>query len=158
MAEPTVDERIRAVLLYIDGSRVAEEICAVHGIPLRTFRRWVSAYRKDGIEALKPKRPGPERGTNSISVYHIKPIYGKPYHPRGRGKIESYHKVLYRELITQVRFTSLSHFKRELRKFDRKYNCWRKQLALAWKVLLQSTMTEDTSTRRASEISNKVCH
>ena len=69
-----------------------------------------------------------------LSKYHIKPIYGKPYHPRGRGKIESYHKVLYRELITQVRFTSLSHFKRELRKFDRKYNCWRKHQGLAWKT------------------------
>jgi transposase InsO family protein len=66
--------------------------------------------------------------------YHIKPIYGKPYHPRGRGKIESYHKVLYRELITQVRFSSLTHFKTELRKFDRKYNYWRKSQALGWKT------------------------
>jgi putative transposase len=283
MAKATVDERVRAVLFYINGGgdrRSARDICATYGIPVRTFRRWVSAYRKHGIEALKPKKPGPERGTNSISAnlewriiepkqkhpswgarrikfqydlpccwstvhrvikrhqmlirikskpqppvkrfqrkhvdsmwqgdsfqfrissmekvyvtgfvddcsryriksevylrkgadeaidalrcalskkgritrevyldnakqftakefkaelskYHIKPIYSKPYHPRRRGKIESYHKILYRELITQVRFTSLSHFKRELRKFDRKYNCWRKQQALGWKT------------------------
>ncbi len=64
----------------------------------------------------------------------IKLIFGKPYHPRGRIKIESYHKVLYRELITQVRFASSSHFKRELRKFDRRYNYWRKSESLEWKI------------------------
>jgi transposase InsO family protein len=279
MVQPTIDERIRVVLLYIDGGRAAEEICAMHGIAPRTFRRWVSAYRIGGIEALKPKKPGPKCGTNSIppklecriiefkqknpswgarrikyqydlpccwstvhrvikrhnmlirikakpqppvkrfqrkhvdsmwqgdsfqfrissvgkvyvtgftddrsrfrvksraylhkradeaidalrhalskgrvprevyldnakqfiakefkaelAKHHIRPIYGKPYHPRGRGKIESYHKVLYRELITQVRFTSLSHFRKELRKFDRRYNYWRKSQSLRWKT------------------------
>ena len=69
-----------------------------------------------------------------LAKYHIRPIYGKPYHPRGRGKIENYHKILWNELITQVRFKSLSHFKRELRKFDRRYNYWRKSQALGWKT------------------------
>lgn len=64
----------------------------------------------------------------------IKLIYGKPYHPRGRGKIEGYHKALYRELITQVEFTSLSHFRAELRKFDRSYNEWRKQEIHGWQT------------------------
>ena len=64
----------------------------------------------------------------------IKLIFGKPYHPRGRGKIESYHKTLWCELISQVRFTSLSHFKRELWRFDRRYNDWRKSQALGWKT------------------------
>jgi putative transposase len=27
-----------------------------------------------------------------LARHHIKPIHGKPYHPRGRGKIESYHR------------------------------------------------------------------
>jgi putative transposase len=50
-----------------------------------------------------------------LAKYHIRPIFGKPYHPRGRGKkIEGYHKALWNELISQVRFSSLSHFKREL--------------------------------------------
>ncbi|MBI5072201.1 DDE-type integrase/transposase/recombinase [Candidatus Woesearchaeota archaeon] len=64
----------------------------------------------------------------------IKLIYGKPYHPRGRGKIEGYHKVLYRELIFVKTFNSLSHFRKELRKFDKKYNYWRKQEIHGWKT------------------------
>lgn len=68
------------------------------------------------------------------AVYGIKLIYGRPYHPRGRGKIECYHKVLYRELITTTTFSSLSHFRKELRKFDKKYNEWRKQEIHEWKT------------------------
>jgi putative transposase len=66
--------------------------------------------------------------------YGIKLIYGKPYHPRGRGKIESYHKTLYRELITLKKFKSLSHFKKELWKFDHQYNNWRKQEIHNWQT------------------------
>jgi putative transposase len=69
-----------------------------------------------------------------LAKYRIKPIFGRPYHPRGRGKIENYHKVLWNELISQVRFSSLNHFKRELSKFDRRYNYWRKSQALGWKT------------------------
>lgn len=64
--------------------------------------------------------------------HRIRLIFGKPYHPRGRGKIEYYHKVLWMELISRVRFSSLNHFKNELRKFDRRYNHWRKQEPLGW--------------------------
>ncbi len=66
--------------------------------------------------------------------YGIKLIFGKPYHPQGRGKIESYHKILYRDLISVKTFKSLSHFRKELRKFDNKYNNWRKQEVLGWKT------------------------
>jgi transposase InsO family protein len=31
--------------------------------------------------------------------HDIKLIFGRPYNPRGRGKIERYHKTLYQELI-----------------------------------------------------------
>lgn len=62
----------------------------------------------------------------------IKLIFGKPHNPRGRGKIERYHKVLYQELISQVQFKSLSHFRQELWKFDQRYNNWRKQEILGW--------------------------
>ena len=65
---------------------------------------------------------------------YIKMIFGKPYHPRGRGKIEAYHKALYRELILKIRFKSLEHFKQELRKFDKKYSQWRKQEIHGWKT------------------------
>ena len=281
MSKASLEERIRAVLLYTDGSKEPREISAIVGVSKRTLWRWIKAYRRNGIQGLKLKKPGPERPANSspreleerivalkqkhpswgarrlkyqydlpchwgtvhrivkrhqmlirikakpqppvkrfqrkhvdsmwqgdsfqfrissvgkvyvtgftddrsrfrvksraylhkradeaidalrhalskskrrvprevyldnakqfiakefkaeLAKHHIRPIYGKPYHPRGRGKIESYHKVLYRELITQVRFTSLSHFRRELRKFDRRYNYWRKSQSLRWKT------------------------
>jgi hypothetical protein len=53
------------------------------------------------------------------------------YHPRGRGKIERYHKTLYLELIALKEFRSLNDFKRELWNFDQFYNNWRKQEILA---------------------------
>jgi len=62
----------------------------------------------------------------------IKLIFGKPYHPRGRGKIEAYHKALYRELISLKQFKSLSDFRKQLWKFDNQYNNWRKQEVLGW--------------------------
>ena len=62
----------------------------------------------------------------------IKLIFGKPYHPRGRGKIEAYHKALYRELISLKKFKSLSDFRKHLWKFDNQYNNWRKQEVLGW--------------------------
>lgn len=71
---------------------------------------------------------------NEMTKYGIKPIFGKPYHPRGRGKIERYHKILYRELICAKEFKSLSEFKGELRGFDKRYNSWRKQEILKWKT------------------------
>ena len=46
--------------------------------------------------------------------YGIKLIFGKPYHPRGRGKIEAYHKAIYRELISLEKFKSLSDFRKHL--------------------------------------------
>ena len=66
--------------------------------------------------------------------YGIKLIFGKPYHPRGRGKIESYHKALYRELISLKNFKSLSDFRKQLWKFDNQYNNWRKQEVLGWQT------------------------
>ena len=66
--------------------------------------------------------------------YGIKLIFGKPYHPRGRGKIEAYHKALYRELISLKQFKSLSDFRKQLWKFDSHYNNWRKQEVLGWQT------------------------
>jgi len=62
----------------------------------------------------------------------IKLIFGRPYNPRGRGKIERYHKTLYQELICLKEFFSLSHFRSELWNFDQQYNNWRKQEILDW--------------------------
>lgn len=69
---------------------------------------------------------------NEAKKYGIKLIFGKPYHPRGRGKIEAYHKSLYREFIAIKEFKSLSDFRKHLWKFDNQYNNWRKQEILGW--------------------------
>jgi len=69
---------------------------------------------------------------NEAEKYGIKLIFGKPYHPRGRGKIEAYHKALYRELISLKKFKSLSDFRKHLWRFDSQYNHWRKQEVLGW--------------------------
>lgn len=71
---------------------------------------------------------------DELAKHDIRPVYGRPYHPRGRGKIERYHSVLWQELVSQVRFSSLSHFRKELRKFDKRYNHWRKNQTLGWKT------------------------
>ncbi len=278
MAKASLEDRIRAVLLYLDADKEPREIVTAFGISVRTLWRWISAYRMGGVQTLKLRKPGPEKGIDPIpeelegrilrlkqkhpswgarrikyqydlpchwmtvhrvikrhgmlvrikakpqpskrfqrrhvdsmwqgdsfqfrisnvgkvyvtgftddrsrfrirsgaylhksakesvdalrralrkgripreiyldngkqfiakefkaelAKYHIKPIFGTPYHPRGRGKIEGYHKALWNELISQVRFSSLDHFKRELRKFDRRYNYWRKSQALGWKT------------------------
>jgi transposase InsO family protein len=113
-------------------------------------KAYLHKSRKEAIAALrwafkkgrKPKQMYLDNAKQFIAKdfkdeaakYHIKLIYGRPYHPRGRGKIESYHRVLYRELISQTEFTSLPHFRKELRKFDQKYNNWRKQEVHGWRT------------------------
>jgi len=64
----------------------------------------------------------------------IKIIYGKPYNPRGRGKLERFHRILTQELIGQVRFRSLSHFRRELWWYRRQYNRNRLHGGIGWKA------------------------
>jgi len=90
----------------------------------------------------KPKAIYLDNGTQFIAKlfkteakkHQIKLIFGKPYHPKGRGKIEKYHGALYQELICRKKFKSLSNFRRELWKFDQKYNYWRKQEILGWQT------------------------
>ena len=86
---------------------------------------------------------------------HIKLIFGKPYHPRGRGKIESYHKTLYRELISAKRFKTISHFRKELRKFDKRYNYWRKQEIHGWKTPADIYNDKNYFNKTAKYISKK---
>ena len=54
--------------------------------------------------------------------HKIKLTYRNPNNPRGRRKIESRHKTPHRELTSQVTFTPLSHFHKELWKFNQQYN------------------------------------
>ncbi|MGI0131469.1 MAG: integrase core domain-containing protein [Thermoplasmata archaeon] len=61
-------------------------------------------------------------------------IYGRPYHPQGRGKLERFHGILTQELVGRVRFRSLSHFRREIRAWRSKYNGTRLHGGIGWKT------------------------
>ena len=62
----------------------------------------------------------------------IKLIFGRPYHPRGRGKIERYHKTLYRELIVLKEFRCSVTSEKNSGTSIHLYNNWRKQEVLEW--------------------------
>ena len=64
----------------------------------------------------------------------IRVIYGRPYNPRGRGKLERYHETLTQELVTRVRFRSLPHYRRELWLYRRRYNKLRLHGGIEWKT------------------------
>lgn len=64
----------------------------------------------------------------------IRVIYGRPYNPRGRGKLERFHGILTQELVGRVRFRSLSHFRRELYHWRRGYNQQRIHGGIGWKT------------------------
>jgi len=66
-------------------------------------------------------------------VNGVKLIFGTPYHPQGRGKIEAFHKILHRELIKQKEFVSLAQFRRELSKFLTFYNKRRLHGGVGWR-------------------------
>jgi transposase InsO family protein len=62
----------------------------------------------------------------------IKVIYGRPYNPRGRGKLERFHRTLYEELISRLNSNFMSRFKKQLWSFRRKYNEERLHGAIGW--------------------------
>jgi transposase InsO family protein len=64
----------------------------------------------------------------------IRIIYGRPYNPKGRGKLERFHGTLFGELISRKRFRSLTHFRRELWLFRRSYNRERLHGGIEWKT------------------------
>jgi putative transposase len=64
----------------------------------------------------------------------IRVIYGRPYNPRGRGKLERFHGILTQELVGRVHFRSLTHFRRELYSWRRGYNVNRIHGGIGWKI------------------------
>jgi putative transposase len=64
----------------------------------------------------------------------ISVIYGRPYNPRGRGKLERFHSILTQELVGRVPFRSLSHFRRELYQWRHRYNETRIHGGISWKT------------------------
>jgi transposase InsO family protein len=150
MAKSTLETRVRAIELYTSRKKKAGDICEIYDISIRTLRRWIRAYRTCSITELQLKKPGPRAGIKRIPKKVEQRIVGlkQKHHSWGARRIKyqynlpchwiTVHRVIkshgYKELITQVRFRSLKHFKRELRKFDRRYNNWRKSQALGWKT------------------------
>ena len=85
MARASLEDRIRAVILYNDDIKEAREISSVLDISSRTFWRWIRAYRTGGLKALALSKPGPGSGRNSIpktleetivSLKHQHPSWG----------------------------------------------------------------------------------
>jgi len=68
MAKGTLAERIKVVLLYTELNKERKEICTLCDISPSTFWRWIRAYRDHGPGGLKPKRPGPRSGRNSLPM------------------------------------------------------------------------------------------
>lgn len=113
-------------------------------------KSYLHKSRNEAINALqwalkkrrKPKQIYLDNGKQFIAKdfkkeaekHNIKLIYGRPYNAKGRGKIEAYHKILNRDLISQITFESLSHFRKELWMFDQRYNNWRRQQIHNWKT------------------------
>lgn len=62
----------------------------------------------------------------------INVIYGRPYNPRGRGKLERFHRTLHEELISRLNSKFMSRFKKQLWSFRRKYNDERLHGAIGW--------------------------
>jgi putative transposase len=64
----------------------------------------------------------------------IQLIYGRPYNPRGRGKLERFHGTLTQELVGRVHFRSLGRFRRQLYRWRRQYNRARIHGGIGWKT------------------------
>lgn len=111
---------------YLDMSAISSANCLQWA--LRAGRKPKQIYLDNGKQFVA------KLFKKEAEKHRVKLIFGKPYHPRGRGKIEAYHKVLYRELISLKRFKSLADFRKQLWKFDQMYNNWRKQEILGWRT------------------------
>ena len=68
------------------------------------------------------------------SAHGIRVIYGRPYHPRGRGKLERFHGTLTQELVGRVHLRSLSHFRRKLYDYRGRYYRERPHGGIGWKT------------------------
>ncbi len=62
-----MDIRLKSVLLSLEGIKPDKEIYSAHGISTRTLRRWKSAYKKGGVEKLRPKSNAPKNQGKSIT-------------------------------------------------------------------------------------------
>ena len=63
MAIASADTRRRALAAYEQGDKTQSEIAALFGITLRTFQRWLRAWRTEGRDA-----PGHSSGRPAVFV------------------------------------------------------------------------------------------
>ena len=66
MVKVTMDIRIKAVVLSIEGIKTDKEISSSYGISNRTLRRWKKAYRISGVDGLKPLTTRPNNSSNQM--------------------------------------------------------------------------------------------
>ena len=53
--------RLAAVTLATTGAASQQEVASAFGVDDATLRRWTRAWEADGVEGLRPERPGPKR-------------------------------------------------------------------------------------------------
>ena len=82
----------------------------------------------------------------------IRVIYGSPYHPQGRGKLERFHGTLTQELVGRVRFRSLPHLRRKLYHWRRGYNGTRLHGGIGWKTPSEVYHDQKLMNRRVSRV------
>ncbi|MDI6916780.1 MAG: DDE-type integrase/transposase/recombinase [Thermoplasmatales archaeon] len=107
---------------YVCASKVFKRKTALNAV--KTLETALSKYGR------KPRDIYVDRGKQFISNAFklickekgIRLIIGRPYNPKARGKIEGFHKILYKELISQVQFRDLEHTQQEVDKFRKYYN------------------------------------
>ncbi len=81
------------------------------------------------------------KGFRSYCVAHaVRVIHGRPYHPRGRGKLERLHRTLSQELVGRVHFRSLSHCRRKIRVYRGRSNLPRLHGGIRWKTPVEISL------------------
>lgn len=124
--------KVRLFNIEDDHSRY---VCASTIFRRKTAANAVQTLKNALSNGRTPREIYVDRGKQFISkVFHkicddskIKLIVGRPFNPKARGKIESFHKILWKELISQVHFKDLEHAQKEIDKFREYYNNKRPQ-------------------------------
>jgi len=74
--------RSKAVDLYVDGIKTADEISSIYDVSSRTIRRWTTAYKSSGLGGLTPKSTAPKKhGFRTSKQVQQRIIFLKKRHP-----------------------------------------------------------------------------
>lgn len=124
--------KVRLFNIEDDHSRY---VCASTIFQRKTAVNAVQTLKNALSNGRTPREIYVDRGKQFISKAfrkickdnNIKLIIGRPFNPKARGKIEGFHKILWKELISQVHFVDLEHAQKETDKFRGYYNNKRPQ-------------------------------